>query len=277
MSRPTVKFVATYANGKTLDELSATIAKRQKYLNETAFQSVHATAVNALKTIRTATRVAKPSGIKVDVTPRADLTFSYTRESAAGSRGRAKMCIRSNSGVRFEDGQIGKIMFVDCHGVKAEAVKVYQFKDTGEEKTKTYIIAATSPSKARGCAQRIVARRVLRFAGLAKKAVSALMVKTNNKGPADAVSFRVASVAARVTSVGRVCSSGEGSGTFRLEIRDDLRYAARALKGGHAAVDQALKKAANMSIGRIKQKCGDLLMPGELRTPFPEVTRRRAL
>lgn len=278
MSKTAVKIVATYADGKTLDEFQKVLEKRQHYLGETAFQSIHAMAIEALKSIRGLTRVAKPSGIKVTVTQRTDLKFSYYHVSASqtGSKSAGRMCIRSAAGMRFEDNSIGKFVFADLKGVKLAAVQVYQFKDEGAN-NKIYIIAATSQAKAKKVAQNIVARRVLKYSGLAKRAVSALMVKANNKGPSDSVSPRVYAKANEVTTVkSQIAGNSDGSGVYSLTCVDDLRYATRALKGGPAAVDLALRKAANKSVGLISHKCKDLLLPGELKTPFPEITKKKA-
>jgi len=278
MSKPTVQITATYADGKTLDEFKRVLDARRKYLNETAFQSIHAMAVETLKSVRSLTKVAKPSGIKVDLTPRTDLKFSYYHVTAAttGSKSGVRMCIRGASGMRFEDNQIGKFVFVDLKGAKLASVQVYQFKDvTGDNKV--YLICATSQSKAKKAAQNIVARRLLRYAGLAKRAVSALMIKTNNKGPADAVSARVYQKANEVTTVkNQIVKNPNGSGVYSLTAMDDLRYAGRALKGGQASVDMALRKAANKSVGLIQHKCKNVLLPGELKTPFPEITKKGA-
>lgn len=274
MSRPAVTITASYADGKTLDAFSRTLAQRQKYLNETAFQSIHAMAVETLKSLRGFTRVAKVSGIKVNVSPRTDLRFSYYTVQG-GDRNAARMCIRGVDGGRYENGAIGKFVFYELHGVKQNAVQVYEFRDL-EGDGQTYIIAAVSAAKARATAKGIVARRLLRFAGLAKRAMSALMLKTNNKGPSDAVSARVYAKANEVTTVRNAIATGKDGGKYALILDDDLRYATRALKGGRASVDLALRKAANKSVGLIQHKCKDLLFPGELKTPFPEITKKRS-
>ena len=278
MSKPVVKIVATYADGKTLDEFSRVLKSRQKYLNETAFQSIHAMMVETLKSIRGVTRVAKAAGIKVNVAQRSDLKFSYYSLGAAqtGSKAAVRMCVRTIGGTRLEDGQDGKFVFADVHGVKSAAVHVFEFKDVDGD-GKVYLISATSQSRAKRAAQNIVARRLLRYAGLARRAISALMIKTNPRGPADPVSARVYAKANEVTTVrNQVATNTDGSGVFSLIALDDLRYAVRALKGGQAAVDMALRRAANKSVGLINHKCKDLLLPGELKTPFPEITKRGA-
>lgn len=278
MAKPAIKIVATYADGKTLDEFQKVLEKRQHYLNETAFQSIHAIAIETLKSVRGMTKVAKPSGIKVALKERTDLIFSYSHVTAAqtGSKAGARMCLRKMS-FHYEPEPSERIRFRDCRGHKKSAIRVYEFVDIGADPKITYLIAAPSQALAKKEAQQIVARRVLRFAGLAKRAISALMVKTNNRGPADAVSARVYRKANEVTtSKNQIVTNSDGSGVYSLTCLDDLRYAARALNGGQAAVDLALKKAANKSVGLIQHKCKDLLLPGELSTPFPEITKRKS-
>lgn len=267
MARPIVKIDAMYANGLTMRKLADTIAKRQKYLNETAFQSVHATAVNALKSIRTLTKVAKSKGIKVNIKRRADLHFSYSTQN-----GHRMMCVRDGGGSRM-DKTANRIIFEVSSGIPANTVKVFEFVDSDG---KSYIIASISTASAKARAQKIVAKRILAYAGLARMAVSALIVKTNSSGALPPSSFKVASVAKRETKTSDLVSQSGTKGKYVLNVFDNLRYASLALRGGSAAVDLALKKAANASIGRIKHRCKDLLLPGEIKTPFPEILKRKA-
>lgn len=278
MSKPIVKIISSYADGKSLSEFKNVLAKRQHYLNETAFQSIHAMAMDTLKSLRGLVRVAKVSDIKVNITPRSDLKFSYYFLSAAktGNKSAARMCIRAaSSDMRFERDQIGKEIYANVRGVKLAAVQVYQFKDKDGD-NQIYLICATSQAKAKQAARRIVARRLLRYAGLARRAISALMVKTNSKGPADNVAPRVYAKANEVTEMRNIVARDtQGSGgQYALVLEDNLRYAVRALNGGRSAVNLALQKAANKSIGLIKKRCDGLLLPGEIKTPFPEIKKR---
>lgn len=298
MSRPPVRIDVSYADGKTIADLSRTLQQRMKYLNESAFQSIHATAVNALMSIRTGTRVAKASGIKVNVSERTDLVFSYTTEGGGGKigsrsearlrragfgvnvrrsdAGRRKMCLRNAGGMRYTPDSGVRVVFTGVYGVPSRSIKVFNFTDDGSDNRQQYIIVAPTQGKARKEAQRIVARRMLRFAGLARRAVSALMVKANNKNVADNVSPRVMMKAMEVTEKRDIFTGGsDGGGKYALYLLDNLRYATRALDGGPAAVNLALKKAMNKTVSTIQHKCKDLLLPGELPLPFPEVARRR--
>lgn len=269
MANAPVKITASYANGKTLDEFSRVISKRSKYLNETAFQSIHAMAVETLKSIRSMTRVARKSSIKISLKPRQDLQFSYYYDAS-----HPKMCLRSLNR-RYNPAPNEKIRFSSCRGHGRDSVKVFEFIDDAPKETIKYLIAAPSQAIAKKDAQKIVASRLLRYAGLAKRAISALMIKTNNRGPSDPVPPHVYAKANEVTfASNKIASNSDGSGKYTLTCLDNLRYAVRAIKGGQASVDLALKRAANKSIGLIHHKCKDLLLPGELKTPFPEITKK---
>lgn len=71
----------------------------------------------------------------------------------------------------------------------------------------------------------------------------------------------------------RVQKNGNGS-TFSLSAFDLLDYAKLALKGGDAAINQALMKAANKIASVINKKCEKLLMFEKLDSPFPEVKKK---
>ena len=76
--------------------------------------------------------------------------------------------------------------------------------------------------------------------------------------------------ASKATETTRVQKNGNGS-TFSLSASDLLDYAKLALKGGDAAINQALMKASNKIASMINKKCEKLLMFEKLDTPFPEV------
>ena len=62
-----VSISASFANGVRLGEIGKILQERMKWLGETARDSVAACALTVLKGIRTVTRVAKATGIKVQV------------------------------------------------------------------------------------------------------------------------------------------------------------------------------------------------------------------
>lgn len=56
---------------------------------------------------------------------------------------------------------------------------------------------------------------------------------------------------------------------------DLLDYAKLALKGGDAAINQALMKAANKIASTINKKCEKLLLFEKIETPFPEIRQKK--
>ena len=68
----------TFGNGLTMQQFGQVIQERMKWMKETARDSIVACAITALKAIRTITRVAKLSSIKVEVTPDTTLYPSFT-------------------------------------------------------------------------------------------------------------------------------------------------------------------------------------------------------
>lgn len=83
-----------------------------------------------------------------------------------------------------------------------------------------------------------------------------------------------ADAAAKADTMTKVTKTGNGS-SYSLEANDLLNYAKLALKGGDAAVNQAIMKASNKIASVINQRCKDLLSFNKIDTPFPEVKSRK--
>lgn len=81
---------------------------------------------------------------------------------------------------------------------------------------------------------------------------------------------QAAQKAQQVTKVSRF----KNGDRFSLSASDLLEYAKLALKGGDAAINNAIMKASNKIASVINQKCKNLLMFEKLDTPFPEVKQR---
>ena len=263
----------------TLENFARTIQARQKYLNETASAAVTAMAMDTLRSLRAVTKVAKPASVKPTVTKRGDLKFSFTSTGRGKSCAR-KMCIRTRAGQRVDAARVRYA--AGCRGAKPSTISIFEFADTyskgnGDSASALYLIAAPTAKAAKDVAKKVVASRLVRHAGLARRAMSVLMVKTNTKAPAENVSQIVDKIAKANTRVVRRDSSVMGNrGDYSLTLHDDLLYAKNALKGGDAAIRTALMKAANKSAGLISHKAKDLLKNGRLDTPFPEVVSRKA-
>ena len=257
------------ASLRALEGFRSILEARQAYLGETAEASVRAMMVDSLKSLRTTTKVAKVSGIKVAVERNDAIKVSYFTQG-----GVRKMCFRFGNGARLVGNAEGKQKFVECHGRKLKDLAAYTFDDT--EGDARYLIAAPSKGTATKSARQIVASRVMRYRGLARRAISALMIKTHSRAPADTFGRRVAAKAYEVTRTRETWQDlPSGGGVFSLRATDDLHYAKSALKGGASDVDRALMASANKAAGRIQHCCKDLLKKGALKTPFPEIQTKK--
>lgn len=266
---------ASGAGFGTLEKLSEIVALRMKYMNETARGAVAACALNVLASIRSATRVAKPSGAKVKVKRNSSLYFSYS------TRGSAHVpCLRvRGSGARYA-GQEKMVLAQAPEKGADKTWQVYEFEDEYSKTYAKYLIPAPSQSAAKQKAKQIVRKRIARYAGLAKRAVGALMKKAFNTGAAEAVAPLVARKADDVTHKFETVSKNANSegGTYSLTLMDNLNYALDALRGGRATVDAQMKKAMNKIVSVINRKLPDggaFFGAKKLETPFPELARKR--
>ena len=124
-----------------------------------------------------------------------------------------------------------------------------------------------------------MARKIARYSGLAKRALSMLMFKTNTKKVNDGLLNPVVETKAMEVTSKRevVMKRGDVGGSYCLVLQDDLLYAKLAVKGGQGAIDLQMKKASNKiaSIINRKIKGGGFLSNRKLDTPFPDIVRKR--
>ena len=266
---------ASFGNGVTLGQFANIIQQRMQYMRETARESIAACALQALRSIRTITLVAKPSRIKVNLDRNNSLCLSYTTQGR-----QRQVCLRvKGSNVRYT----GPERLILAERVSKGAQKlwqVYEFVDEMSKRPTKRLIAAPNLKSARDCAKRIVAKRLMRYAGLAKRALSILMQKTYNKNVADNVAPRVTRKAYEVTRKSEVVQENKSTegGTYTLTLYDNLMYARDAIRGGQGAVDNQMKKAMNKIVSVINHKIPDadtFFGPRKLPTPFPELVRRK--
>lgn len=170
--------------GKTLQDFCKVLQQRMKWMNETARDSIAACAIQVLKSIRTVTKVAKLSTIKVKVEHENNLYPSFTTESA-----KKKLCVRvKGSNYRW----YGKERVIPVDGkIDSKVWNVYRFKDVLSSKQTEYLIVAPTLQAAKAKAKSIVRARQARYAGLARRAISILMQKTFTKVVVDNVPPRV--------------------------------------------------------------------------------------
>lgn len=268
-----VQINASFANGATLQQFGKIISERMKWMHETARDSIAACAINMLKSIRTVTKVAKLSSIKVDVKVDAALYPSYTTLSS-----KKQPCVRfKGSKKRYLGNE--RLVFAD-KPAEIQTWFVYRFTDNLSPKLTSYLIVAPSLGAAKAKAKSIVRSRQIRYAGLAKRALGVLMMKINTKKVADAVPMHVTSKAKQLTQTKEIVakSADNSGGKYALVMLDELKYALDAIKGGRATVDTQLKKAMNKVVSIINKKIPDsdaFFGHRKLETPFPELVGKR--
>ena len=300
-----VTLKCTYADNKTLDVLADLIAKRVEVLKETSEKAVTATALNIVKSLRAATRVAKVSKSAKSL----DAAYVYRKSTFYGSnytepsagltkKGAAKkgvkhFCIRDAAGHRndlvkpaFADnpattplvGAPVYYVFVK-HTLPPKNLVLRAMQGGGLSTAKTaegilrYVVIAKNEESLRGWARRHVRDIIAQESGMARYALSILRKSIYAKGNGDA--FAVKSAGAKDTAERSVYyREAFGPGWFDLEGQVNLAYSVSALKNGAASIDVAMKKAAN-STAQIINRVGKIPFEERIHTPFPEVASRR--
>ena len=213
----------------TLKKFSEIISDRMKYLNETARGSVAACALQVLRSLRTVTAVAKRNSIKPKLVPMNEYYPSFTSRSNKSH----VPCIRVKGSKARYNGN-SKVVFSSRpeRGME-KSWHVWYVKDEYSQKERSWLIAAPSKAVAKNTAKKLISRRAMQYAGLARRAISMLMMKTFNKGVSDNVSAKVTAKANEVTRKNEtVHESPTTGGTYTLTLTDSLRYALDAIRGG---------------------------------------------
>ena len=262
---------ASFGSGKTLNQFADLIKQRMQWMNESARDSVAACAINALRGIRTVTKVAKPNRIKVNVQLEGRLIASF---STRGNHSRFPVIRYAGTKIRY-NGPEQQRFNVDIKRIKD--AHVYRFVDEFSKKKQTYLIAALSEKDAQQTAKKIVYRKSIRYAGLAKRAISYMMMKTVTKTIADNVPMHVSLFAEKMTKKTEIVKKNGDKGHYGLILTDNLLYAISAVKGGYATLETQMKKAMNKIVSVINQriKKKGFLQDEYIPTPFPELTKKR--
>ena len=266
-----IQIKATFGNNQTLDKFREILALRMQYMNETARGSVAACAIDVLRSIRTITKVAKPSRVKVDVTEDNSIRASVS------TKGKLRTFAIRYAGSNLKYAGTETVVNRMPKGLKNDAYHLYRFTDNFNKEPKSYIIVAPTVSNARKIAKEIVVRRAMRYSGLAKRAIGVLMFKTNTKKVNDGrLNPGVELVANDNTKkVEKVRKSDNGKGIYELNLYDNLNYALNAIRGGQSAVDIAMKKAMNKIVSIIRRKTKNLIGVKPPEVPFPELRQRK--
>lgn len=271
-----VQIHATAGNGATLKQFAEILQKRMQYMNETARDSIAACALQVLRSLRTVTRVAKPKGIKPELKAENQLYPSWTTKS-----GKKGVCLRIKGSNQKYAGTEKMIFAQQPTRGMDKLWKVWSFVDPYSKSQKKYMLAAPNLTIAKQKAKAVISRYAMRFAGLAKCALSMLMMKTyTGKKENDNVPAHVTAKAMQTTRKSESVSKNQQAegGTYSLTLTDELKYAVDAIRGGKAQVDTQMKKAMNKIVSTINHKIPDsntFFSPQKLETPFPELVRKR--
>lgn len=254
-------------DGRPLAELSRLIVARSQWLGESARDSVRATAVTFLQSLRALTKMAKRNGEKIELVPSNILVPSFRRWG-----GKSRPCLRvGKGGNTYSPAKGMRIIYADGL-TNFTSQKVWTSDITRGEgdrrRTYKYVVVASSQSSASRAVRNANAKRIASWRGLARAAVSALLRKAGGSSTTSGKIGAMASDNARVTPRG----AGD---SFSLTILDNLSYAECAVKGGKSGITLALQRACNKSASVINRRCADLLDFRPLETPFPEIKQRR--
>lgn len=259
--------ISADVDGRPLSELSRLIVARSRWLGESARDSVRATAVTFLQSLRALTRIAKRNGEKIELVPSNLLVPSFRRWG-----GKSRPCLRVGKGGNAYTPMKGtRVIYADGL-TNFTAQKVWTAEITRGEgdrrRTYKYVVVASSQSSASRAVRRASAKRISSWRGLARAAVSALLRKAGGSSTTSGKIGAKANDNARVTERG-------GGNSFSVQILDNLSYASVAVKGGTSGIALALQKACNKSASVINRRCADLLDFKPLPTPFPEIRQRK--
>jgi hypothetical protein len=264
----------TVADGRTVKEFVKLLEARQTYMKETTDKACAAIAIDALRSIRAATKKLKPKTAENEASVKP--VALYPSFKTVGPKKR-KFCLRyKGSNSEYHGNEI--IVQID-RASDSKVLKtygVYSFVMQRRNKKKAYLLVAPSEASALRWAKLKKRRMAMVFSGLARRALTTLMMKTAtvNVGD-DGASQLVHKKADENTRKTVSITQGLEGIAYSLTLEDNLDYAMPAVDGGEWGVNLALQKALNKVTATINQKCKNLLTFDKLETPFPELKQRK--
>lgn len=259
MFAPTVSM--TYKK-QPLEVLNQLIEKRQQFMRECARDAVVATAIDALKSIRTMTRSALG---RTKFAFKVEDTGYYGGYSASEHRS----CVRQGVGRHSPKIKLDGRVVIRCPRFVRQASRhIYRVTPERREKDPVYYVCAVSADIATAYEMSRIRKSIRRTGGLARNALSVAMGRTSTRNGDMEGSSTSRSFAEKCVTVMR----DGAADTYSVTVVDAVNYARLALKGG--TVEDALARAANKVSGLIRHTCHGAL-DGELETPFPEIVRSR--
>ena len=159
----------TCADGKPIAALSRLIEERSRWLNETAEQACAACMIDVLVSLRALTTTAKPKKNEIVISE-----TSYTPSYTTISKGKRVLCLR-----------IGRARYFPAKNERIASTtnyiygcKVYDWVDINN---RCWLIIAPNQKEAIEWAYEKIKKRAKRFKGLARIALSKLMMLSGTK------------------------------------------------------------------------------------------------
>lgn len=282
MSATDVHITATWAQRRTLEELSKAVQERVKHLHETTEDATIATCINVLRSLRAQTGIIKASSPIIDSNYKIEIaTTNYRSGWATPPRKhkRGRRVIRLGNSLAIDKDEHGKRV-VNLAGsyTKSENPQVYHLTitrtDTGHKFYDSLCIAKSQDDVRKFANQRIK-RRMSQYKGVSKRLLGLAMHKVSNRqnvtDPVESVvnSRPLSNNYLNNLALVKKQGSGFSSGGISIEVIDNLVNSLLALKNGQSSVNESLQKAVNSTIGIINkhmQKVGSF--DEKLSAPF---------
>lgn len=257
----------TVGDNKTLEQFEKLLEDRIVYLKESARNGIAACAIDFLRSVRATTKQAKVSTVTSDVQVYLN-TQLYPSFKTVGKK--RVFCLRYN-GSKQEYKGAGNVRITD-KGAKVSTQHVYNYTLRTKKKIVPYLIVATSEAVALRWAKNFKKKLGMRFSGLAKMALTTLMMKSVTVGKDGTEgNIEVNAKAKEYTKRTETNGTEQNAARYEIQLDDNLNYAVPAVEGGSSGIDLAMKKAMNKITSVINQKCKNLLLFEKLPTPFPSI------
>lgn len=261
--------------GGTLEKLAELIELRSKALQESGKDAVIATGINILTSLKASTKKAPLKGRrKMYTLERTNLVAGWERRGKLRHR-----VVRSGDG-----GHVDRNVTAHCrnlagqHYVKGERIHIYKAQLFNENLNNTlyYAFAKDEKTVRKYIEETILARLLKKESGMARYTIGIAQAKAssrpmNTPKPTGSKAFQIAHAA----SVLDIRVGGYNSGEASLSFHDTLKYSADALRGGAGEMNTAIMKAANKTAGLIHMAFVNKRFDQDVKTPFPEVQRKR--
>ena len=237
-------------NGAPAEALAAVIEARRKELGETAMQSCIAMAEGILRSLRVQTKVASESrGMKLSIK---DVTGQYVASWKKEGQKAKRVLRQGKNGPTVKE---SKVIWNVGKYVKGEVIQVFEVIDsTADPKIDKYLLVSADEKSAKDYAKARHKRRVLKYKGLARTALSLAMKAVYNKGSSPDNYSKEATQTAKDNTQVQVNDTGFNSGTASVYVHDGLNYAVAAMKDGETSVTQAVNAAISKAMGYIMHK-----------------------